>query len=85
MITVYKYPVETKHPMYLPEGAEILKVAYQGEQLTLWAKVDTSNIDMPISLKIVPTGGHIPSREKLDYIDTVFQGPFVWHVFKVKE
>lgn len=89
MLTVYKYPIEVKShfPLSLPDGARILKVDFQGDQLCLWALGDTNVKPVTRMIRVFGTGHPIGTENpnvtmnKLVFIDTVFHGPFVWHVF----
>jgi hypothetical protein len=79
---VYKYPLGgPKCSILLPLGAQILTVAMQGENAFLWALVD---IDEPEkeewSFEVFGTG-HPVSKTAGDHFGTLFNGPFVWHVF----
>ncbi len=65
----------------LPEDIEVLKVEYQDKELYLWGLID---IDKPLikrAIFIYGTGYEINDVEKLTYLDTVFDGAYVWHVF----
>lgn len=86
MITVYKYPIEINDTVNLDIQGFIrcLKIASQNNQLCLWALVDTERKTYDsISFEIRGTG-HDCENLKGSYMDTVFQSPFVWHIF-VKE
>lgn len=67
----------------MPEGAEILKVGLQSDILTIWATVPIGMNQMrKRRFMICPTGGSTPEGES-KYLDTVFLGPYVWHIFEV--
>lgn len=89
MRTIYKYPLELKDHQWvtMPAGAQILCVQTQKNIVTLWAVVDTSNVQIETTLiHIVGTGNPITDNENWQYIGTVQQldNIFVWHVFKEK-
>ena len=87
MITIYKYPLDIidMQKIYMPRGAKILTVQMQGKQLCLWAEVDTKNQLDARRIAIVGTGS--PAPEFLvgysQYISTVQERTFVWHVYEV--
>jgi len=88
MITIYKYPLKiTEHQTVMIPGSShignILKIAWQGNTLNLWAQVDTKQPEQPIEIRVVGTG-HIVDEEvetKFHFIETIFQGPYVWHFY----
>ena len=86
MKTVYKYPLGlhiTKLSLY--KNAQILSVGYDPSgQLCLWALVDTEQEKETISILAVGTGWELP-YEDLDFIDTVNDGPYMWHIFKANK
>ncbi len=88
MKRVYKYPFPILDDvrLALPVGARIIKVATAGVgAANLWAIVDPSiEAKSMLELRIVGTG-HDFDDANLRHIDTIFDGPFVWHVFEVKK
>jgi len=86
MKTIYKYgfaEADNEGPVsffQLPTGAEVLACGMQNGGLFLWAKVDT---EAPLDIRafqLVPTGGEVPDGK---FVATVFDAPFVWHIFEV--
>lgn len=86
MNTVYKYPIylHDRQLVDMPWGAKILSVGYDPSgQLVLWAAVDTANLPWLRRIVMVGTGNTIPTPVgSLQFIGTVVQAPFVWHVFE---
>lgn len=98
MITVYKYSLENWRKnvcrAILPIGAEILKYQYsaytKGEELNIWAKVDTAVAEEVCYFYIVKTGENITKRleqrdknKELKYIGSFIAKDDVhWHIFK---
>ena len=98
MITVYKYCLENWRKnvcrVILPVGAEILKYQYEvytrGEELNIWAKVDTAAAEEVCYFYIVKTGENISKRleqrdknKKLEYIGSfVDKNDTHLHIFK---
>lgn len=75
MKTIYKY--STFNPIVIPVGFEIVKFTKD----YMWAIVDTDNPSITIQVECFGTGWEIPSNKELNYIDTFFDGPLVWHYF----
>lgn len=93
MARIFKYPLELadKQTVEMPKGSEILTAHTQHDVMTLWALVPDERYDgFPTeqrTIQIIGTGHYVSRRpnqdqELLKYIATVFQGPFVWHVFE---
>ena len=98
MITVYKYGLENWRKnvcrVILPFGAEILKYQYsaytKGEELNIWAKVDTTAAEEVCYFYVVKTGENITKRleqrdknKKLEYIGSfIDKNDIHWHIFK---
>ena len=82
MRTVYKFPLEIEgvQTVKIPACYNLLHVAMQRDVLTLWAEVVTENRLVDVTILIFGTGHSMPDTHK-EYIGTVFQGPFVWHVY----
>lgn len=83
MKIIYKYEIDLRGNTFLPEEAEILKIAPQGGDLYLWALVSPSETPTrDVSYHIYGTGQGIHD-EDLTYVDTVFMDTgIVWHIFK---
>ena len=98
MITVYKYGLENWRKnvcrVILPIGAEILEYQYntcvKGEELNIWAKVDTTAAEEVCYFYIVKTGENISKRleqrdknKELKYVGSfVDKNDTHWHIFK---
>jgi len=82
MRTVYKYDI-TRGYAEIPTPFKVRKVGYQAMTLCLWAEVDTKNSPRRFEFFAVPTGGTVPEIADLEYLDTVFEGAFVWHIYYV--
>lgn len=86
MTTIYKYDLEDKSPqtIELPANAVVLTANDKhGSNLKLWALVDTDEVSERRTISIYGTG-HALSSEILNtshYVNTIFRGSLVWHVF----
>lgn len=68
----------------MPTWAKVLKCATQDGVPTMW-------VEKPVGVKtckmrhfqVYGTGWVIDENAKMVYIDTVFHGPYVWHVYEL--
>lgn len=87
MKKIYKYPLEVTDTQFieLPLGAEILTAQMQGNQLCLWAMVNSSPdaIKKNRCIEIIGTGYPVPTGD-LKYISTfqIAGGGLIFHVFE---
>ena len=85
---VYKYKLQiTKviQEVVLPQGAQILCIKMQNDELCMWALVDPDQTyNEVVKIRCAGTGHEI--TEDVEYIDTVMllDGELVFHFFKVK-
>ena len=82
---IWKFPfvVRDTVQIVMPEGAEIMKLGrISSGRLAIWALVDTEAKRAIVNLRVIGTGHRIHGLDMLDYIDTAFDRPFVWHVFR---
>jgi hypothetical protein len=84
--SVWKYPLSSFPAIILvPKGAKILKLAIQDNFPTLWILVNPEeNVEERI-FDYYGTGFTINNIDHKVYIDTWFNGPFVWHLFEVTD
>lgn len=85
MNVVWKFPLSGVDLSYveMPERARIIHVGIQGDTPTLWAWVDPSAPKVERRFGIVGTGHPAPSFDAAVHLGSIFDGPFVWHVFEV--
>ena len=84
MRKMYKYGVCSKTGLVkLPSCAVPLKFAFQKGKLCLWAEVFETSEDLLCEKRFFIVGtGHPIIEESSVYIDTVFDGEFVWHIYE---
>lgn len=83
MKRIYKYKFEDGRPVEMPIGAKILSIQTQNDRPYIWALVD---IDVECEFRyfsIVGTGHDFPEADDFTYINTIQDGPFVWHIFEL--
>lgn len=81
--TIWKFPlaITDQQAISMPSYADIVSVQRQGDSLCLWAIVAPENPQQRRDIRIVGTGHPMPD-DRLVFIATVQDGPFVWHVFE---
>lgn len=83
---IFKYVLKSDvHVADMPAGARILKAGIQNRSICVWALVSPDAPRVSRLLTVYGTGAPISSVDQFDYVDTVFVGPLVWHVFAEKE
>lgn len=87
MKKIFKYPLEITDTQFveLPLGAKILTAQMQGNQLCLWAVVNTlpEAVKKNRRIEIIGTGNPMPTGD-LEYISTfqMMGGGLIFHVFE---
>jgi hypothetical protein len=78
---VWKYPINGGE-LAIPRGSKFLSCQCQGHILYAWFLVDPQ-MHGKLARKFVVIGtGNAFEPEGLEYLATVQDGPFVWHVFE---
>lgn len=91
MRTVWKFQLATREDgevdrvradVEVPLGTVPLTFGYQGGQLCMWGEVPNSTVMgiKRLTYWIVGTGWDI--QKDIMYVATVFDGPFVWHIYR---
>ena len=85
MKTIYKYQLlKAICEIQMPIGSRILDVQVQNGVICLWATVDTALMPETRIFQIIGTGDSEVDNCH-NYIGTVQQDSFVWHIFERKE
>ena len=66
--------------LWMPENAEILKVAFVNGEYMLWALVEPSDRDKYRTFTAVGTGQ--PIGDDMQHLETLFEGSYVWHIME---
>jgi len=78
---IYKKVITDGMEMTFPADAIALKVEYQGGVLCLWYEFDPKEEGTRrIKFHVVGTGWETNTSE-WEFLETVFQDIFVWHIF----
>lgn len=79
--TIYKYVlIPDKQFLQVPEGARFLQAGEQNGDVVVWALVDTEAPSEGRNVAVYGTGHEVPAAPGV-YLNTVFVGPLVFHVF----
>jgi hypothetical protein len=85
VITIYKYELKVtdNQVVEIHDEHKILNAQLQDGRICMWVGVDTDTKKVPVNVKLVGTGNPIDQKELegYDYLATVQEGFFVWHVF----
>ena len=78
MKQVFKFPARQRN--IVPRCTKPIAVKEQDGVLMVWAEVNHNmKYDATMTVTVVPTGGDVPAG--FTYIETVLEGPFVWHYY----
>lgn len=78
---IYKYPLDLadQQTISMPEGAEMLSIGQSRDQIILWVMADPAAALRDYVFRIVGTGNEVP--DGLQYLGTVQQSTYAWHIF----
>ena len=83
MKRIYKYKLKDGRGVEMPIGAKVLTIQKQNGLPYIWALVDTDAECDFRYFEIVGTGRDFPEADNFTYINTIQDGPFVWHIFEL--
>lgn len=89
MLTVYKYsirPSEEEIKLSIPGGGPVLSAGVDPiGQLCVWALADTDKPEEDVSVYCIGTGWPLDwiteQEEALNFVGSLKDGPYMWHVF----
>lgn len=77
----FEIPLQDKKAQ-MPAGAQILSVGVQGDEIMVWAVCNPNHPFVTRYFPIFGTGFEMNLQDRgRPFLGTVFQGPYVWHVF----
>jgi hypothetical protein len=82
MKRIYKYELKDGRGVEMPIGAKVLTIQTQNGLPYIWALVDTDAECDFRYFTIVGTGHDFPNADDFNYISTIQDVPFVWHIFE---
>ena len=84
---IYKYRLDVGQidPIMLPRDAEVLRVAQQSGEITMWVKLSLYAEKVARNFRVLGTGMQfsVPDGQDARYCGTAFVGVYVWHVFEI--
>ena len=83
MRTVHKYEIDPQDNfgIEIPERGIIIAVAMQNGRMYAWVDGDNEDCYVRIPIYVFGTGHEIDSELQIEFISTVFDGPYIWHVY----
>ena len=81
---IFKYPLEkldTDQRVDMPQGAKVRHTGMQNGRITIWADVNADQA--PETRRFIVRGTGHDIREGAEFVGTVMDGPFVWHLFEM--
>lgn len=81
MNTIWKFPLRfAEDTIRIPERAKFLSAQKQGDTICAWFLVEPDAPTDPVFFRIIGTGATFDASP-LEYLATVQDGVFVWHLF----
>ena len=82
---IWKYEIKGMRSIEMPEGAEILTVQNQNNNIVLWILVNPNAEKETRIFEVYGTGHIIQQNNKFEreYTGTCQIGEYVWHVFEL--
>ncbi len=79
---VYKYPVRIGEETSVSCAAPAKPVHFgvQGGQMFVWVEHGLGPVSTSVSFCVVGTGHPIP--DGFEHVQSIFDGPFVWHLYR---
>ena len=85
MRQIFKYKLVTGEGstiLVLPESAEILSAGVQENDIVVWASLSLDdNATSQFEFIVVPTGSSFDNEKDYGFVQTVFMGWMVFHIF----
>lgn len=83
MKTIWKFPlyIVDEQTVQLPDTAQPLSVQIQDGEPCLWALVDPQAPSNPRRVKIFGTGNPVDISGNWNFVGTIQERIFVWHIF----
>lgn len=85
---VYKYllsplSIESLIIVRMPRRAQVLSAGVQGRDIVVWAMIDSAELETELrEFHVIGTGHDADHVAGLRFINTIFIGPYVFHVFE---
>ena len=85
MKVIYKY--ELKSEVLLPKDSLVIKAGMQGDRMYIWVLIDPNEkTHIQRNFEIIGTGHPFDYDSMVcRFVDTIFDGPFVWHIWELNK
>lgn len=81
MKTIWKFVLRPDQPVTMPKKSRLLSVGVQGEDIVLWAQVESTASQVKRDIVVVPTGDNATTVASYPFVGTVQLHGLVFHVF----
>jgi hypothetical protein len=81
MKTIYKYKLDPQEENILELRGPVLSAGVQGEDIMVWAIHDGEEPPHRVRISIRGTGHQLKGADEGRFVNTVFLGSFVFHIF----
>lgn len=86
MFKIWKYVIEGVGAEFgVPQNGKVLTIQMQRDVPTLWILVDPDAPKEKRRFVLVGTGLPIKDPEGMEYVGSVQEHIFVWHIFEIKK
>jgi hypothetical protein len=85
-MNIWKFPInfDTQY-IPMPLGADIISFGKQKNEMFVWALVDPDALFVKRFIEIVGTGHNFYNSRQPKHIQTIQDGPYVWHALDFGE
>ena len=82
MVKIYKYEIQSGGVTKLKDRfIGVLSTGWQGNKLFVWCLVSEQMRESELTFLCLPTGYEFPYNEEIHFLDSVQDGPYMWHIF----
>lgn len=81
MKSIYKYQLEPGEETILTLRGKVLSAGVQGRDIMVWAVHDDLTPECKVRVNVIGTGHLFVDAPETGFVNTVFLGPLVFHVF----
>lgn len=85
MKSIYKYQLKPAEETILTLRGDVLSAGVQGDDIMVWALYDDAAPERHVRISAMGTGHLWSVIPDSDFVNTVFLGPFVFHIFAAAE
>jgi hypothetical protein len=84
MKSIYKYPLEACEETILTLRGDVLSAGVQGNDIMVWAVHDDAAPERRVRVNVMGTGHLFVDAAETAFVNTVFLGSLVFHVFATR-